>query len=192
MGMSPADAEDITQGFFAKMVDQGTIQRVTPSAGKLRSYLVASVRNHIGREKRRDRAKKRGGGALHLSIDQEEAEGRYLAEASTETNPDRAFERRWAMALLDAAMDRLRKDYVSRGEGETFDALSPLIAETDRGSDYREAGERLGMKVGTLRVAVFRLKKRFRRLVREEIGETVADPAEIDAEIEELFAALAR
>lgn len=192
MGLSPADAEDMVQGFFEKMLSEDLMSRVSPGAGKLRSYLIASLKNYAGNQHRRDRARKRGGGAVIVSIDHQDAEGRYQAELSGGETPEEAFDRRWALTLLEGVLGRLGREYERREDGATFEVLSPLLVDHERGRSYAAAAAELGVKEGAVRVALFRLRKRFRRLVRDEIAETVAGPAEIDDEIDALFAALNR
>ena len=191
-GLSPADAEDVTQGFFAMVLSKEMTSAVSPDAGKLRSYLIAALKNFIGNQHRRSRAKKRGGGLRIVSIDAEEAEGRYQSELSSGENPETAFVRRWAIALLDSALGRLEREYERRDNAATFVELVPLLVDCERGKSFKEAARALGVSEAAVRVAVFRLRKRYRALVREEVSETVADPAEIDGEINALFAALQR
>lgn len=192
MGVSADDAEDITQGFFERMVGQDMISRIDPGMGKLRSYMIVSLKNFVNHVHRHASRQKRGGGLAVISIDQVEAEGRILNEVSDGDSPDKVFDRRWALALLDSVIERLRREFSNRGEEDRFDALSPLLVDSEYGNGYRLASERLEISEGAVRIAVFRLRKRFRRLVREEVAETVSDPAEIDMEIDELFIVLSK
>ncbi|MGK0190048.1 MAG: DNA-directed RNA polymerase specialized sigma24 family protein [Verrucomicrobiales bacterium] len=192
MGLSPCDAEDTTQGFFEQIIGREIMSRVAPEAGKLRSYLIASLKNFVYQARRRETQKKRGGGAKVISIDELDPEGNYLADVLDGENPEAGFNRRWAVAVLDAAIVRLRESYHGRGEDELFAALSPLLAGADRGTEYGDVAKQTGKSEGAVRVAVFRLRKRYRGCVREEIAETVSSAAEIDQEIENLFAAVMR
>lgn len=191
LGMKPEEAEDATQVLFEKVVGKkGVLDRVSPEAGKLRSYLMVSLRNEMAQEARRAMRLKRGGGAQVLSIDSGAAEGLYLADAVDNENPERGFERRWATAVLDAALARVRSDYEARGEGDLFAALAPLLTDIEHGKSFKSSAERLGKSEGAVRVAVFRMRKRYRRAVREEIAETVSDRSQVEEEIEALFHAL--
>jgi RNA polymerase sigma factor (sigma-70 family) len=192
MGQSSADAEDLTQGFFEKMTSDAMISRVSPERGKLRSYVIAALKNFVFNAHRNDLRLKREGGATMISIDQQEAEGRFLGEASDGETLEQLFERRWAIAVLDAALRNLRHEYEKRGEIGAFETLSPLLIHKERGKSFAAAAEQLGITESAVRVATFRLRKRYRSRVREEVANTVAEPSEIDGEIDALFAALSR
>ena len=192
LGLAPEDAEDATQELFRRVVDRQIMSRVEPGVGRLRSYLIASLKNGVSQQRRREARIKRGGGVDLVSIDAEEAEGRYLSDQVNGEDPEKAFERRWVAALLETAIAHLRAEYVERGQQAGFEELLPLLIDCERGVSFREVAHKLGKSEGAIRLAVFRLRKRFRALVRAEIIETVADSSQIDGEIEELFAAVAK
>lgn len=192
MGISPNDAEDFNQSFFLVLIESELLNRVSPDGGKLRSYLIGALKNYIRAEWRKASRQKRGSGNHPLSFDSAEAEARLATEASRGSNPERDYERRWAITLLGRALERLGREYERRGEGELFAALSPHLDGVGRGDEYRELSASVGKSEGALRVAMFRLRKRYRELVREEIAQTVSSNEEVDAEIDSLFAALVR
>ncbi len=190
-GCTAEDAEDLTQTFFAQMLARETMSRVSPDAGRLRSYLLSSLNNLIAQDWRNRSAQKRGGGVPLIPIDQAAAEVRYARELTDPADPDREFNRRWALALLDSVMLRLRTEYLKSGQSVIFEAVAPFVGGSES-AGYQRAAAALGISEGNLRVMVFRLRKRYRKFLREEILETVSDPALVDGEIAALFAAVTR
>lgn len=190
-GHAPDEAQDLTQEFFARLLEQDFLGSADPARGRFRAFLLAACKHFLANERDRACAQKRGGGRAMASLDLDNAEGRYGREPAHELTPDRLFERRWALTLLDRALGRLREECTAKGKGETFDRLRVFLAG-DRGapSHGQVAGE-LGMTAGAVKVAVHRLRQRYRELLREEIGQTVEGPDQIDEEVRELFAALA-
>lgn len=189
MNLSPADAEDAAQNLFQRLVDKDITSQVEPGSGKFRSYLMACLKNEIRRRHRWETQKKRGGGARVFSFDQMQAEGRFSADSVEGETPRHAFERRWATALLDSALARLGREYERRNELPLFKALSPLLVDADHGTDYKSVAKQIDKSEGAVRVAVFRLRKRYRRAIHDEIRDTVASPEEEESEIEALFSA---
>jgi RNA polymerase sigma-70 factor (ECF subfamily) len=183
-GYPPERAADFTQAFFARLIEKQDLRGVDPAKGKFRAFLLASLKHFVLNEHARERALKRGGGKV-LSLDALEAESRFAAPASGQT-PEQAFNRRWALTLLEMVLARLREEYAAKGQAELFEALKDSLAGGPE-AGFAELGQRLGFPAGTLRVAAHRLRKRYRELLRSEVGQTVAGPEEVDAEIRALF-----
>ena len=193
-GLEPADAEDLTQNLLAYLLQRGAFERVAEENGKLRTYLMVATRNYIANEWKKRVAQKRGGGVAVLSLDHENAEGRCALAARDDETPERTFERHWAINLLHRVMERLEATYVGEGKGEVFAALKDSLTPTSGGSEYTEIAATLGMKEGAVRTAVHRLRKRYRRILKEEISHTLDDPTKeaIDDEVRYLFGVFAR
>src|SRR5262245_36809696 len=188
LGYSASDAEDLTQGFFAHLLDTDLLRKADASRGRFRSYLLSSFQNFVVNEWRRDRAAKRGGG-LVVSLDYEEEE-RRVAELMHRLTPEAVFERRWAMTVLERALATIGDQWTSCGRGEVFAQLKPLlIGETD--DAYRDLTAALGMTEGALRTALYRLRRQFAHTLREQILETVSGVDEVDDEIRYLLTILA-
>jgi DNA-directed RNA polymerase specialized sigma24 family protein len=186
----PHAAEYLTQGFFASLLEPGALAGVDREKGKFRAFLLASCRHFLGHQRDHDHALKRGGGGLPLSIDARDAEGRYLREPADNLTPEALFVRRWAFALLEGVLDDLRDEYTKAGKSEQFDALKATLTGDSRSTPYAEIAGRIGMTEGAVQVAVHRLRGRYRLALRSRIAATVADPADIEEEIRDLFAAL--
>ncbi len=189
-GSAPADAQDLTQGFFLQLLKTNFLEAVTPEKGKFRSFLLASLKHYCSNERDRARAQKRGGGIAPISIDEQDAEGRYRLEPIDHMTPEKLYERRWALTVLDRALARLRKDYTSSGRIKLFDQLKEDLTGERTGLTHAEIGRRLDMTPGAVKVAAHRLRKRFRECLRDEIAETVSELDEIEEEIHHLFHAL--
>lgn len=190
-GHTPADAQDLTQEFFARLLARNSLAQVAPRKGKFRSFLLAALRHSLSDQRDRARAVKRGGGAEVLSLDAQEAETRYRLEPVDRLDAEKIFERRWAMTLLDQALTRLRDENVAAGKTQLFERLRSFVAgESD--VSCSEAAVQLGLSEGAVKSAVHRLRQRYRELVREEIAHTVADPAEIDEEIRYLITVMSQ
>ena len=188
-GMSEHDAQDLTQEFFARLLEKGWLGGVERERGKFRSWLLASMKHFLANEWDRANRLKRGGGQTVLSLDAQTAEARYALEPADPMTADRIFERRWALTLLEQVLVRLRKEFVAAGREKLFEELKAALAGGK--VDYAEIAARLNLNEGAVRVAVHRLRLRYRDLVRAEIAETVATEDEVDAEVQHLFAALA-
>jgi RNA polymerase sigma factor (sigma-70 family) len=191
-GSNPDDARDLTQEFFAQFLEKKRVELADPERGRFRSFLVTALKNFLLNEWRRGHAKKRGGGQWLLSLDeQRDAETRFMAEpADPATTPDRAFEKRWALTLLDHVLSRLREEFATTGRQEYFDALKVFVWGDPGVVSQAEVAARLGITANALGVAVHRLRHRFGELVRTEIAQTVASPAEIDYELRHLMEVL--
>jgi len=188
-GHSPHEAEDLTQEFFARLLARNYLADVDREKGKFRSFLLASLKHFLANEWDRARAAKRGGGQPHLSLDVETAETRYRSEPVDDLTPEKLLERQWALALLDQVLTRLQAEFVADGKEKQFDELKVWLTEGKGATSYAAMAARLGTTEGAAKVAVHRLRRRYRELLREEISHTVATPAEIEEEIRHLFAA---
>jgi RNA polymerase sigma-70 factor (ECF subfamily) len=191
VGHGVEEAEDLVQAFFVRILEKQALQHADPERGRFRSFLLASLKHFMLNEYNRARAAKRGGGQPIESIDVSGAEGRYALEPRDEANPERLFERQWALTILDRVHARLRSVSMRSGKGQLFEQLKDFVTGEETDTPYREAAESLGMSEGAARVAIHRLRRRFRDLLREEIEHTVADPAEVDDEIRFMLVTLA-
>ncbi len=190
VGHSPEDAQDLTQEFFACVLERRVVAKADPERGRFRSFLLASLKNFLAHEWEKARAQKRGGRAQMVLLDFATAETRLGQPAAPGDSPDRAFDRQWALSVLDLVLGRLRDEYADSGRDNLFRALKETLSGGRSEIPYRELGARLGLSEGAVKVAAHRLRKRYRELLREEIAQTVAGPDEIEAELRELFAAL--
>jgi RNA polymerase sigma-70 factor (ECF subfamily) len=184
------EAQDLTQAFFAHLLEKQAIRQADPSRGRFRSFLLVSLKNFAANERDRAIAAKRGGGVAILSL--ETAEGRFQMEPPSDETPDRVFDRRWALALLDRVMSRLKVE-MSRGvRPSQFDRLKPYLTGDQPQLSYAEAAIDLNTSEGAIKVTVHRLRRRFRDLVRDEIAHTVSSPEEIEDELRHLWASVRR
>lgn len=189
-GHSSHDAQDLTQAFFEKLLEKNYLGDVAQEKGRFRSFLLVSLKHFLANEWKRARTAKRGGGAVLISLDDTEAEARYQLEPADETNAERLFERRWAMTILDLVMNRLRDEMAAAEKLDLFEELKGRLSGGGDAGSFAESGKRLNLSEGAARVASHRLKKRYREILRESIGETVADPSEVEDEIRYLIAIL--
>jgi RNA polymerase sigma-70 factor (ECF subfamily) len=188
-GRSPEDAEDLTQGFFAHLLEKKALGEVERTKGNFRSFLLASLKNFLANEWNRQHAAKRGGKHSVVSLDDDMAEDRYLREASHDSTPEKLFEQSWALTVLETVLQQLRKQYDAAGKGRLFEALRDhLIGEEN--ASYASAAAELGIKEGAARMAVLRMRRHFGYLLRREIAHTVADLGEMDGELRHLFASI--
>jgi RNA polymerase sigma-70 factor (ECF subfamily) len=188
-GYDANGAMDVTQGFFARLMEKRDLADVDRSRGRFRSWLLASVKHFISNERDRERAGKRGGGRKVVSIDAAGVEAVYRLEPSRDISPDRVFERRWALALLDRVLQSMRAEYAGEGKGPVFEALKECLAGED-GCNQR-AAQTLGMSDAAVRMAVVRMRRRYGELLRQEIARTVETPEQVEEEIRFLFDAVA-
>jgi RNA polymerase sigma-70 factor (ECF subfamily) len=189
-GRTPPDAQDLTQEFFARLLERRYLRLADRKRGRFRTFLLTSLKHFLINEWNKGNREKRGGGRQLISLDVEKTETRYRAEPADERTPDKAFDRQWAMVLLDRVLEQLQSECVAAERGMVFDELKCFLTGEESASSYAEIGGRLGMSEGNLKVTVHRLRRRYRELLRAEIAHTVADPEAIDEEIRELFAAL--
>jgi RNA polymerase sigma-70 factor (ECF subfamily) len=187
-GYSPHDAQDVTQSFFAQIMETGGLASADPERGRFRSYLLGAVKHFLANEWHRARTQKRGGGVTFLELDALDPEARYALEPAESTDPDAGFDREWARESIARAMEKLRAESEARGKGELLEALKGCLTGDE--PPRSETAARLGMTAGAVRAAVHRLRQRYRELLRAEIAETVTDPSEVDIEMRHLVAAL--
>ena len=186
-GCSPHDAQDLTQAFFAHLLEKRGLERVDPAQGRFRTFLLAALKNFLANEWDRSHALKRGGGKTIESLDEECAESRYQLEPSHDMTPDRHFERQWAMTLLDQVLDALRAEYHAEGKGALFEELKAVLI--GQPGVYADMAARLRRSEGAIKVAVHRLRHRYRALMRAWIAETVGD-GDVEDELRHLLAVL--
>lgn len=191
-GYNNNQAEEHTQAFFAQLLEKHGLRSADPKQGKFRTFLLIALKYFLANERDRARAKKRGGGRKVLSLNFENAENRYALEPSHELSPENLFERSWALAVLERTMNRLQAEAVKTKKQKLLEHLKVYLTAKKSPVPYHEAAEELGMSEGAVKVAVHRLRRRYRKLLRDEIAQTVATEEQIDEEIRDLFAALAR
>jgi RNA polymerase sigma factor (sigma-70 family) len=189
-GYSAADAQDMTQEFFCRLIGKKYLASVDRSAGSFRSFLLACVNHLLANEWDKSQALKRGGGREFISLDSEEAESRFAQEGSVSDSPERAYDRRWALTLLDQALVRLRAEFTNAGKLPQFDLLKGFLSNLAGEGDYAATAGTLGLDANGVAVAVHRLRRRYREIVRTEIAQTVTTEADLDAEMDHLFGAL--
>jgi RNA polymerase sigma factor (sigma-70 family) len=189
-GYSPEDAEDLTQAFFARLLERNAVATVTPDKGRFRSFLLASLNHFLADEWDKARAQKRGGGRV-ISLDLHTAETRLEEPSARERTPEQAFERRWTITLLEQVYRKLQDEFEREGQGKRFDVLRPALAGASRDAPYAELARQLDLTEGAVKVAVHRLRQRYRALLRMTIAETVAGPEEVEDELRYLFRTLA-
>lgn len=189
-GFPPDPALDLTQGFFAELIEKKIMDAARPERGRFRSFLLAALLRYIGHERRKEQALKRGGGRWVLSFDTEDAEGRYRMEPVEHETPERAYERRWALAVIGRAQDRLRLALEADGKEVQYRHLSPFVTDTRQEQTYQAAAAALETTEAGVKMAVLRLRRRLGQLLREEIADTVEEPAMVDAELKHLLAVL--
>ena len=190
-GHPPHDAQDLTQEFFARLLERNALGAADRERGRFRSFLLATLKNFLRDEWDKLRARKRGGGQAVVSLDAGDAESRYALEPVDTMTADRIYERRWAMLLLDRAVKRLEAEHEAAGRLVQFETLKASLAGSRESQPYAELAVRLGLSEGAVKVAVHRLRQRYREVIRAEIAETVAGEAEVEAEPKHLMAALA-
>jgi RNA polymerase sigma-70 factor (ECF subfamily) len=190
-GNGVEESEDLVQAFFVRLLEKEALQHADPERGRFRSFLLASLKHFMVNEYNRARAAKRGGGQPMVAIDVSGGEGRYALDPHDEANPEKLFERQWALTVLNRVQARLRSVSMRSGKAQLFEQLKDFVTGEETDIPYREAGQSLGMSEGAVRVAIHRLRRRFRDLLREEIEQIVADPSEVDDEIRFMLVTLA-
>jgi RNA polymerase sigma-70 factor (ECF subfamily) len=191
-GVDADAASDLTQGFFARFIELESLQSARQDRGRFRSYLLGAVKHFIANERQRAIAQKRGGGTKIVSFDPHDAETRYQREPAHHLTPEHVFERRWALLLIERALEQVAEEMRSRGKAKEFDRLRPFLVEDAGDDSYRIAGQELGLSEGAVKVLIHRLRRRFREHLRANIAETVSSPDDVDDEIRHLFTCLAR
>jgi RNA polymerase sigma factor (sigma-70 family) len=187
----PEDAKDLTQEYFARLLGKNYLESVGPQRGKFRTFLLTSFSHFLANEWDRTQTQKRGGGCIHISLNDDSGEDRYRAEPITDLSPEKLFDRHWAVALLEQTLKLLESEAVAAGKGSLFQALRNLITERGEAGDYAALAKQFGMSEGSLRVAAHRLRQRYRELLLAEIANTVSNPQEADEELRQLMSAFA-
>ena len=190
-GHSPHDAQDLTQGFFALLLEKDFVTLADREKGKFRSFLLTALNHYLGDQRDRANAIKRGGGKVMVSLEEQTAEGRWSQEPATNLSPEMEYEKLWAVTVLQQALIHLRDESDKAGRDQTFEELKPFLEGEARPGDYAAVAAKLGMTANSVAVAVHRLRQRYRELVRAEIAHTVASAEEIEEELRHLFAVLA-
>lgn len=188
-GNDPADAQDLTQEFFARLLAGESLDKIAPEKGRFRAFLLAAVKHFLANAHDRRMAARRGGGAAHLSLDTEEAEMRYQHAAPGALQPDRLFDRQWALTVLERALDRLRGEHNTPEKLRLFEGLKGALSADAVAVGYAALGRQLGMSEGAVKVAVHRLRKRYREMLKAEIADTVENPHQVAEELRSLMAA---
>jgi DNA-directed RNA polymerase specialized sigma24 family protein len=184
-GRSADESADLTQAFFADLLGRDFLDGIDRSKGRFRSFLLASLEHFLSHEREKAQTLKKGGGVRPVSLDAREAETRYQLEPQDTRTPEMVFERRWGLTVLERSMERLRAEFAD--QPERFERLRPSLTGAESGQ-YRDIASELGMSETAVKAAVHRLRQRYGRLLRDEIAETVADPAEVDDEVRYLLA----
>lgn len=187
-GFSPAVAQDFTQEFFSRLLQDGALAAADPSKGRFRSYLLAMLKRMLVSDWRRQQRQKRGGGAVTFSLDEHEAEERYQFEPADLQTPEIVFERRWAELVLDRVLNRLENEY--RGHALGFANLQPYLVDNKGSAPFAETAAKLGVTESALKSVVYRLRCRYGEIFRDEIAQTVGQPEDIEDEIRHLFGVL--
>jgi DNA-directed RNA polymerase specialized sigma24 family protein len=189
-GFGEHDAQDHTQAFFARMLEKDFLRLVAPEKGRFRTFLLVAFKRFLANVREHACAQRRGGGQVLLSIDVEAAENLYLAVPRDDASAEVIYERRWALTLLDHTLARLRQEYTAAGKTAQFEQLKEFLTTPKPAGGYGAIAGRLGLSPGAARVAVHRLRQRYREIFRDEIAQTVGDPAEIDDEVSYLLTRL--
>jgi RNA polymerase sigma-70 factor (ECF subfamily) len=190
LGHNPADAEDLTQEFFARLIEKNFVENADAEKGRFRSFLLTALKRFLANEWDKQNREKRGGGREVISLDARDAEDRFLAEPADDQTPVTMFERQWAVTLLDQVLTRLETEFSDDGKQGLFDALKTFLIGEKSDFTYTELGVQLSLTEGAVKVSVHRMRQRYRELLRNEIAHTVSSPQEIADELRHLFAAL--
>ena len=189
-GLDSERARDLTQGFFLELLSLGTVGRADPKRGRFRTFLLSAFDHYMHHARRHDQAIKRGGETSIISWDDQGAEAQLALEPLDSRSPDREYDRRWALATLQQASDRLRREFIVSGKVELFDLLRPCLSGSDQTAPYAEIAARLNLTVVSVKVTVYRLRHRYGEILREEVAQSLENPADADAELRHLIASL--
>jgi RNA polymerase sigma-70 factor (ECF subfamily) len=189
-GHAPPDAQDLTQAFFARLLERRWVGQADRDRGRFRTFLLTALSRFLAGEWDRLRAQKRGGGAVHLPVQLDSAETRYGHEPADKATPEQYFERRWALTLLDTVLERLRTEYEGESKGELFASLNGCLVGGSESQPYAALAAQLRMNEGAVKVAVHRLRKRYRQMLRAEVTQTLAETENVDDELRHLFSVL--
>jgi RNA polymerase sigma-70 factor (ECF subfamily) len=189
-GRTAPDAQDLTQEFFAQLLTRRDLARIQREKGRFRSFLLASLTHFLANERKKANRLKRGGGQVLVSIDAAIGERRYASEPSHELDPQKLFERRWAIALLEQAVDTLRQEFVKSGKSSLFEQLKVFLTGDNNGPRYADVGANVGLSEAAVKMAVSRLRRRYRQVLLTQIECTVPARDDVEDELRYLFAAL--
>ncbi len=187
VGKAPADAEDLTQGFFARLLEKDYLRSVAPEKGRFRTFLLTALKRYMANEWDREHAAKRGGFAPVAPIDQMVAESRFALEPAHNVPPDVLFDRQWAMTLLERTMARLQEEYEASGRAALFEHLRGSLTKEESSLPYAQIGVRLQLTEAAVKMAIHRLRARYREILLREIGDTVSSPEQLEEELRQLF-----
>ena len=189
-GHDAAEAQDLTQGFFVRFLERETVRVADPARGRFRAFLLTALKRYVINEHERAASVGRGGRHVHLALDFEDAERTYMLERRNEETPERVFDRKWAAITLDRTLQRLREECERAGKTAESNALLPYLTETGNLPAYKDVAAELGLTEGAVKVAVHRLRQQFGAILRLEVGETVAEPEDVEDEMRELIRAV--
>jgi DNA-directed RNA polymerase specialized sigma24 family protein len=187
---SREDAQDLTQAFFASLLEKNYLEKIRSDGGKFRSFLLVAMKRFLANAWDCANSQKRGGGVVPLSLDWQDADTRYQINPADNLTPDKLYDRAWAVTVLERVITRLRDENIAEGKAELYEQLKQFLMVGKSEISYVEASKALAMSEGSLRVAVHRLRRRYRELLRDEIAQTLSDPAQADEEMQVLFSAL--
>ena len=189
-GSDPHKAQDLTQGFFYRLIKENYLGAVDRKRGKFRSFLLAALNHFVSNQRDHERAAKRGGGQAMISLDDTDAENRFKLEPASSLSPEKIFEKNWFLTLFDQALARLKEEQKAAGKAELFEHLKLFVIEDAESGDYNNAAAKVNMTANAVAVTVHRLRDRYKKLVHEEVVRTVADPSEIEDELRRFFSVL--
>jgi len=188
-GHSPHDAEDLTQGFFGRLLEKDYLKAAAREKGRFRTFMLVAFKRYLANEWDRQHAQKRGGFAPVVELDAEVAESRFASEQSHDLPPDVLFDRQWAVTLLDRTMGLLKRDYAESGRSQLFEHLNGCLVRDETALPYAEIAVQIGVTEAAVKMAIHRLRVRYREMLRQEIAQTVSVAGEIEDEIRHLFSA---
>jgi RNA polymerase sigma-70 factor (ECF subfamily) len=183
------DAEDLTQAFFARFLEKNYLEKLNSEKGRFRAFLLASLKHFLANEWDRANRQKRGGGQTALSLDWQDADARYQIDPADNASPDKLYDRAWAVTLLERVIGRLRDESAAEGKSRFFEELKPFLMVGKSAIPYPQAAAALDMNESAVRVAVHRLRRRYRELLRQEISQTLSDSGQAEEELRTLFSA---
>ena len=190
-GHAREEAEDLTQAFFARLLEKNYLEGITSDKGKFRAFLLVALKRFLANEWDRANRQKRGGGVRPLSLDWQDADHRYQINPVDTLSPDKLYDRAWAVTVLEQVITRLRDESAAEGQARLYEQLKTFLMVGKSDIPYAQAAAALELTEGAVRVAVHRLRQRYRQLLRQEIAQTLSDPAQVDEEMQALFSAIA-
>ena len=191
-GYSKEDAEDLTQTFFGRFLAKNYLEGLSAECGRFRAFLLASLKHFLANEWDKSQCQKRGGGVAPLPLDWQTADSQFQLTVSAEPSPEQAFDREWALALLASVIERLRAECAADNSERWFEVLKPFLTVGKSALPHLQAAAELGLSEGAVRTAVHRLRRRYRELLRDEIAQTLSDPANVAEEMQALFSAFSQ